>query len=70
MNLRQRTRKRANAASAGVTLVEVLMALMIMSIGVTSVAVLFPISMLRSLEATQLTQAAIIKRNVETILQI
>lgn len=55
---------------SGVTLVEVLMSLMIMSIGVASVAALFPISMLRALEATQLTSAAIIKRNVETILKV
>lgn len=54
---------------SGVTLTEVLMSLMIMSIGVTSVAVLFPISMLRSLQATQLTNAAIVRYNVETILE-
>ena len=55
--------------SSGVTLTEVLMSLMIMSIGVTSVAVLFPISMLRSLQATQLTNAAIVRYNVETLLE-
>lgn len=54
----------------GVTLVEVLMALMIMSIGVSSVAVLFPISVLRSIQATQLTNAAILKLNMETILDV
>ncbi|MGB4706828.1 MAG: prepilin-type N-terminal cleavage/methylation domain-containing protein [Fuerstiella sp.] len=54
----------------GVTLVEVLMALMIMSIGVASVAVLFPISVLRSIQATQLTNAAILKLNLETILDV
>ena len=42
----------------GVTLTEVLMSLMIMSIGISSVAVLFPLSMLRSLQATQRTAAA------------
>ncbi len=52
----------------GVTLTEVLMSLMIMSIGVTSVAVLFPISVLRSIQATQLTNGAITKYNVETLL--
>jgi prepilin-type N-terminal cleavage/methylation domain-containing protein len=54
----------------GVTLVEVLMSLMIMSIGVSAVAVLFPISMLRALQATQLTNAAITKYNVETLLDV
>jgi len=47
----------------GVTLVEVLMSLMIMSIGVSSVMVLFPISVLRSVQSTQLTNAAILKRS-------
>ena len=54
----------------GVTLTEVLMSLMIMSIGVTSVAVLFPISVLRSIQATQLTNAAILKYNAEALLQM
>lgn len=53
----------------GVTLTEVLMSLMIMSIGISSVAVLFPLSMLRSLQATQLTNAALLKISVEQILQ-
>lgn len=53
----------------GVTLTEVLMSLMIMSIGISSVAVLFPLSMLRSLQATQLTNAALLKLNVERIIE-
>ncbi|MEP3482162.1 MAG: prepilin-type N-terminal cleavage/methylation domain-containing protein [Fuerstiella sp.] len=52
----------------GVTLIEVLMSLMIMSIGISAVAVLFPISVLRSIQATQLTNGAIVKHNVEAIL--
>ncbi|MEQ9409708.1 MAG: prepilin-type N-terminal cleavage/methylation domain-containing protein [Fuerstiella sp.] len=61
----------ATAASrSGVTLVEVLMALMIMSIGVSAVAVLFPISVLRSIQATQLTNAAIVKLNLETLVDV
>ena len=54
---------------AGVTLTEVLMSLMIMSIGVSAVAVLFPISTLRSIQANRLTHGAILKYNVEGILQ-
>lgn len=54
----------------GVTLVEVLMSLMIMAIGVSSVAVLFPLSVLRSIKATQLTNATILKRNVEVLVDI
>jgi len=44
------------------------MSLMIMSIGISAVAVLFPISMLRSLQATQLTNAAILKYEAESFL--
>jgi prepilin-type N-terminal cleavage/methylation domain-containing protein len=54
----------------GVTLVEVLMSLMIMSIGLASVAVLFPISVLRSVQATQMTNSAILKYNVEAYVQM
>jgi prepilin-type N-terminal cleavage/methylation domain-containing protein len=50
-------------ARSGVTLTEVLMSLMIMSIGISSVMVLFPISVLRSVQSTQLTNAAILKYN-------
>lgn len=53
----------------GVTLTEVLMSLMIMSIGVSAVAVLFPISTLRAVQANQLTHGAIVKYNVEALLQ-
>jgi hypothetical protein len=41
------------------------MSLMIMSIGISSVMVLFPISVLRSVQSTQLTNAAILKYNTE-----
>jgi prepilin-type N-terminal cleavage/methylation domain-containing protein len=55
---------------SGVTLTEVLMSLMIMSIGISAVAVLFPISVLRSVQATQLTNAAILKRNAQALLDM
>ena len=53
----------------GVTLTEVLMSLMIMSIGVVSVATLFPIAALRSAQATRLTNGAILKYNVEGLVR-
>jgi prepilin-type N-terminal cleavage/methylation domain-containing protein len=59
-----------NGDPAGVTLTEVLMSLMIMSIGISAVAVLFPISVLRSVQASQLTNAAILKYNAEALLRI
>ncbi|NQV27585.1 MAG: prepilin-type N-terminal cleavage/methylation domain-containing protein [Rhodopirellula sp.] len=51
----------------GVTLTEVLMSLMIMSIGVVSLATLFPIASLRVLEATNLTNSTIVNFNAEGI---
>ena len=59
----------SQAVYKGVTLTEVLMSLMIMSIGVSAVMVLFPISVLRSVQSTQLTNAAILKRNIESELR-
>ena len=44
--------------SSGSTLSEVLISLLVMSIGVVSLATLFPVSVLRSIQATQLTNAA------------
>lgn len=55
-------------ASAGSTLSEILVALLVMSIGVISVATLFPISVLRTVQATQLTQAAQLRYNFEGML--
>ncbi len=53
---------------AGVTLTEVLMSLMIMGIGVVSLATLFPISTLRVLEATNLTNSTVARFNAEGII--
>ncbi len=50
-------------------MIEVLMSLMIMSIGVSAVMVLFPISVLRSVQSTQMTNAAILKYNTEAMLR-
>lgn len=50
----------------GATLVEVLMAVMIMGIGLVSVAALFPMSMIRSIHANQLTTGTILRYNAET----
>lgn len=54
----------------GMTLIEVLMALMIMSIGVSAVAVLFPISTLRSVRASQQTNAGIVAYNVRELINV
>jgi hypothetical protein len=47
----------------GTTLTEVLMSLMVMGLGIVTLASLFPISIMRSVQATQLTQAAILRYN-------
>ncbi len=49
----------------GATLVEILMSLLIMGIGLVSVASLFPIAVLRSIQATQLTNAALLNYQCE-----
>ncbi len=54
---------------SGVTLTEVLMSMMIMAIGVSSVMVLFPIAALRSAQATKMTNGAIVKYNVEAMIR-
>lgn len=51
----------------GTTLMEVLMSLMIMGIGVVSLATLFPISAQRVLEATNLTNSTVVRFNAEGI---
>ncbi len=52
------------------TLTEVLVALMITSIGLVSVATLFPLSILRSVKATQLTSATDVRFNAEAAIDM
>lgn len=52
----------------GATLVEVLMALLVMAIGVTSVFTLFPLSILRSIKASQLTNAKLVAENAREVI--
>ena len=54
----------------GVTLTEVLVSVLVMSIGVISVAALFPIAVLRSAQATTLTSATILKQNTESVIDV
>lgn len=50
---------------SGATLTEVLMSLLIMSVGVISVFSLYPIAVLRSIQATQLTHSKVLLGNAE-----
>ena len=61
-----RTTPRPAKHPGGVTLTEVLMSVLVMGIGVISVISLFPISFLRSVQATNLTNATILRYNAET----
>lgn len=53
------------SARFGATLTEVLMAVLILGVGVVSVFTLFPISVLRTIQATNQTNAKILKENAE-----
>jgi hypothetical protein len=65
-----RHRLTVSAQSTGTTLTEVLMSMMILSIGVLSLASLFPIGILSSARATQLTHAALLRQNAEAVLAL
>ncbi len=52
----------------GVTLTEVLMSLLVVGVGVSSLAVLFPLAILRSIESTQLTSSTIHRYNAEELI--
>ena len=54
----------------GTTLTEVLMSLMIMSIGIVSVATLFPLSTLRVLEASRQTNSTITRFSAEAAIDV
>lgn len=53
---------------SGATLVEVLMALLVMAIGVTSVFTLFPLSILKAVKANQLTNAKLYEGTIRDTL--
>jgi type II secretory pathway pseudopilin PulG len=60
----------APSSRGGATLSEILISLLVMSIGVVSLATLFPISVLRSIQATQLTNATILRLNAEELIRL
>lgn len=51
----------------GLTLVEVLMSMLVMGIGVLSVITLLPLAFVRSIQATNLTNATILRYNAESL---
>ena len=60
---------RGTVAPAGVTLSEVLVSMLIMSVGVVSLATLFPISVIRTAQATQLTHSVFLRNNAEAAVE-
>lgn len=60
----------APLAPRGTTLTEVLVSLLVMSIGVVTLATLFPISVLKSVQATQMTNATMLRYNAESMLEV
>ena len=61
---------RGTVAPTGVTLSEVLVSMLIMSVGVVSLATLFPISVLRTAQATQLTHSVFLRNNAEAAVEL
>jgi|GEM_PF-4839823 len=57
------------AGLAGVTLTEVMVSMVIMSIGVILLSTLLPISILRTAQATQLTSATMLRNNAEAMVE-
>ena len=53
----------------GVTLIEIVVSMLIMGIGITLIATLLPISILRTAQATQLTNGVFLRKNAESILK-
>ena len=53
---------------SGVTLTEVLMSMLIMSLGIIFVATLFPASVIRSIQASHMTSATIARYNAEALI--
>jgi Tfp pilus assembly protein PilV len=64
-----RLRNRAGSP-AGLTLVEVLMSMLVAGIGILSVIVLFPLSFIRAVQATNLTNGTILRFNAESAIDV
>ena len=62
-------RHRSARRRTGTTLTEVLMSLLVMGIGMTSVIYLFPLSLQRSIQATKLTNATLLRQNADQLIK-
>jgi hypothetical protein len=68
--MRHVSRRSAPISPAGLTLVEVLMSMLVAGIGVLSVIVLLPLSFVRAIQATNLTNGTILRFNAESLSDI
>lgn len=67
---RQLVFAKPQAGRAGNTLAEVLVSLLAFAIGAVAVCTLFPVAMLRSVNATKLTKATILRHNAEAMIDL
>ncbi|HET6327404.1 MAG TPA: hypothetical protein VFG04_22170 [Planctomycetaceae bacterium] len=68
--MRRVSKRTASGSPAGLTLVEVLMSMMVAGIGILSVIVLLPLSFVRAIQATNLTNGTILRFNAECLSDI
>jgi hypothetical protein len=64
--MRHVSKPTASVSRGGLTLVEILMSLMVAGIGILSVIVLLPLSFVRSVQATNLTNGTILRYNAQS----
>ena len=60
----------ATRLRSGATLTEVLISMLILAIGVVSIASLFPIGMLNSIRANKLTRATLLRNSAQAMLDV
>jgi type II secretory pathway pseudopilin PulG len=59
-----------NNTRLGATLIEILMAMMIMSVGMVMIASIFPMAIRRSVQASQLTNATLVRYQAEDLIRM
>jgi hypothetical protein len=66
----RRTFQMSGEPRRGTSLMEVLAAILVMSVGILSVMTLFPISIIRSIQATNLTNATILSKRADALIDM
>ncbi|MDC0273537.1 hypothetical protein OAK91_02260 [Planctomycetaceae bacterium] len=68
--MNQSHRRHVDCGHTGSTLTEVLVSVMVLGIGLVSVATLFPLSVVRALKANENTQATLLRYNAEAAISV